>query len=195
MARRDWPFCGDGNLAIEHEVKLAFDSVEAARLAVTAAGGRLDVSRRLLDDRLFDTVDQHLGRGGAALRVRRDGERAILTFKGPVQGGPVKSRPEIETDVGDAAVAEALLASLGFRRWFRGEKYREEYLVGQARVTVDEAPIGVFVEIEAPPDVIDDVASRLGRGPSDYRLESYPALQAAWCRTRGRGLEDMVFDR
>ncbi|MFI5178722.1 MAG: class IV adenylate cyclase [Vicinamibacterales bacterium] len=180
-------------MAIEHEIKLAFSSVEAARQAVTAAGGRLDVSRRLLDDRLFDTVDQHLGRGGSALRVRRDGDRAFITFKGPVEGGPVKSRPEIETAVGDAGVAEAILVSLGFRRWFRGEKYREEYLIGKARVTVDEAPVGVFVEIEAPPDLIDDVAARLGRGRHDYRLESYPALQAAWCRARGRDLEDMVF--
>jgi len=180
-------------VAIEHEVKLAFASVEAARQAVLTAGGRLDVSRRLLDDRLYDTIDQHLGRGGAALRVRRDADRAFITFKGPVQGGPVKSRPEIETAVGDADVAEAILTSLGFRRWFRGEKYREEYLVGEARVTIDEAPIGVFVEIEAAPGVIDEVAARLGRGRGDYRLESYPALQAAWCRARGRDLEDMVF--
>jgi len=181
-------------VAIEHEVKLAFASVEAARQAVTAAGGRLDVSRRLLDDRLFDTNDQHLRQTGAALRVRRDATRAFVTFKGPVQAGPVKSRQEIETTVGDADVAEALLVSLGFRRWFRSEKYREEYLIGEARVTVDEVPIGVFVEIEAPPPVIDDVARRLGREPSDYRLESYPALQAAWCRTRGREFEDMVFE-
>jgi adenylate cyclase class 2 len=181
-------------LPVEHEVKLSYPSVEAARQAVTAAGGRLDVSRRLLDDRLFDTEDQRLGQTGSSLRVRREGARAFMTFKGPVQPGAVKSREEIETAVADADVAEAIVASLGFRRWFRAEKYREEYLLNEARVTIDETPIGVFVEIEAPPAAIDAAAAQLGRGREDYRLDSYPSLYAAWCRARGRDVGDMTFE-
>ena len=181
-------------MPVEHEVKLAFPSVEAARQAVSTAGGRLDVSRRLLDDRLFDTEDQTLRQSGRALRVRRDGDRAFITFKGPVQPGAVKSREEIETLVGSADVAEAIVVSLGFRRWFRAEKYREEYLIGEARVTIDETPIGVFVEIEAPPEAIDEAAARLGRGRSDYRLDSYPSMYAAWCGTQGRPFADMTFE-
>ncbi len=181
-------------MSIEHEVKLSFPSVEAARQAVQAAGGRLDVSRRLLDDRLFDTADEHLRRSGCALRLRRDGARGLLTFKGPVQPGPVKSREELETDVGDAGVAESILTSLGYRRWFRAEKYREEHLVGEARVTIDETPIGVYVEIEAAPAAIDAVTTRLGRAPADQRLDSYPSLWAAWCRSHGRPFGDMTFE-
>jgi adenylate cyclase class 2 len=179
---------------IEHEVKLSFSSVEAARQAVETAGGRLDVSRRLLDDRLFDTPDEHLRRSGCALRLRRDGTQNLITFKGPVQAGPVKSREEIETAVADANVAEAILSSLGFRRWFRAEKYRAEYLVGEARVTIDESPAGVFVEIEAAPDAIDAVTTRLGRTPADHRLDSYPGLWAAWCQSHDRPFGDMTFE-
>lgn len=179
---------------IEHEVKLSFSSVEAARQAVETAGGRLDVSRRLLDDRLFDTADQQLRQRGCALRLRRDGARGIITFKGPVQAGPVKSREEIETAVANADVAEAILSSLGYRRWFRGEKYRAEYLVGEARVTIDDSPVGVFVEIEAAPDAIDAVTTRLGRTPADHRLDSYPGLWAAWCESHGRPFGDMTFE-
>lgn len=179
---------------IEHEVKLAFSSVEAARQAVITAGGRLDVSRRLLDDRLFDTADDRLRRSGCALRMRRDDTRGIITFKGPVQPGPVKSREEIETDVGDANVAEAILTSLGYRQTFRAEKYREEHLVGEARVTIDDTPVGVFVEIEAAPDTIDAVTTRLGRTTADHRLDSYASLWDAWCRARGRPFGDMTFE-
>ena len=113
-------------MPVEHEIKLPFSTVESARQAVSAAGGRLDMPRRLLDDRLFDTEDQTLRQSGRALRVRRDGDRAFITFKGPVQPGAVKSREEIETLVGSADIAEAIVLSLGFRRWFRAEKYRED---------------------------------------------------------------------
>ena len=152
------------------------------------------MSRRLIDDRLFDTADERLGAQGGTLRVRRDGTGAFLTFKGPLQPGVVKSREEIETSVGSADVAEAIVRSLGLRRVFRAEKYREEYLVGEARITIDETPIGVFVEIEAPPSVIDETAARLGRGRDDYRLDSYPSLYVAWCRARGLAPGDMTFE-
>jgi len=161
---------------------------------VSTAGGRLDVPRRLLDDRLFDTRDQHLRQAGSALRVRRDGPGGFITFKGPVRPGVVKSREEIETNVGNADIAQAILTSLGFARWFRAEKYREEHLVGDARVAIDETPMGVFVEIEAAPETIDRVASSLGRSRADYRLESYPALWAAWCAAHGRAFSDMTFE-
>jgi adenylate cyclase, class 2 len=178
----------------EQEVKLPFDDAEAARRAVTTAGGRLGVSRRLLDDTLYDTSQARLRASGCALRVRRDGGAGgILTYKGPVQPGPVKAREEIETTVGDAAVAERLLTSLGFQPWFRAQKYREEYALDGTEVAVDETPMGVFVEIEGEPAAIARVAARLGRGPADYRLESYVELHARWCRARGLEPGDMVF--
>jgi adenylate cyclase class 2 len=178
---------------LEQEVKLAFDTIEAARLAVTTAGGRLVVSRRLLDDRLFDTEDQRLRQSGCAFRIRRDRDTTLLTFKGPGRPGPIKSREEIETPVGKADAIEALLAALGLRQWFHGEKYREEYKVGATTVTVDETPIGVFVEIEGEADAIPQVTARLGRTPADYRLESYPRLYFEWCEAQGIRSSEMVF--
>jgi len=178
---------------LEQEVKLVFESVEAARRAVLNAGGRLVVSRRLLVDTLFDTPDQRLRQGRCALRLRRDEAATILTFKGPIQPGIVKSREEIETKVGNADAADALLRALGFRRWFRYEKYREEYDVGSARATVDETPIGAFVEIEADPAEIERAVTLLGRTRADYRLESYARLYFRWCEERGITPGDMTF--
>jgi len=178
---------------LEQEVKLAFDTVEAARLAVQTAGGRLEVSRRLIEDRFFDTVDQQLRRGGCAFRIRRDGARTLLTFKSPGPPGPVKSREEIETFIESPAAVEALLAALDLHQWFRGEKYREEYDLAATTVTVDETPIGAYVEIEGDPDGIGHVAALLGRSAADYRLESYPSLFFDWCRARGITSSEMVF--
>ena len=179
---------------IEHEVKLRFPDVEAARRAVESAGGRLVVSRRLLDDHLFDHATLELRRRNIALRLRRDDGRAILTFKGPRQAGPLKSREEIETTVADASTLEAILRALGYHRTFRSQKFREEYALEDAHIAIDETPLGVFIEIEALPDVIDRAARALGRGPDDYELESYPGLWRLAIAQRGLTDRDMIFD-
>jgi adenylate cyclase, class 2 len=180
---------------LEQEVKLQFPTLDAARVAVSAAGGCLVVPRRLIDDQLFDTPDGRLGRAGTALRLRRDRHAAMLTVKGPVLPGPVKIREEIETSIGDARIAEAMLAILGFQPYFRSQKYREEYAIGTAHLTVDEAPVGVFVEVEGTPDEIARLTALLGRTRADYRLESYMGLWRQRCHDRGiTEPADMLFD-
>jgi adenylate cyclase class 2 len=182
-------------LALEQEVKLAYPNVEAARQAVTAAGGRLVVSRRLLDDRFFDTADLRLRRESQALRIRQDRDLATLTWKGPPQPGEVKTREEIEAGCTDANDLLALLGALGYVPCFRSQKYREEYALDTALVTVDETPFAVFVEVEAPPDVIGAVVMRLGRTPADYEVASYVTLWRRWCTAHHLPFGDMLFDR
>ncbi len=161
---------------IEQEVKLRFDDYEAARQAVVTAGGRLVRSERPQDDRYLDTTDDRLSRGRCALRMRREPGVTTITFKGPRQGGPVKSREEIETTVADADTMEAIFGRLGFAEWWRNVKHREDYLIGEARVFIDRTRVGVFVEIEGTPRTIADTAAALGRSPADYILDSYHTL-------------------
>jgi adenylate cyclase class 2 len=180
---------------LEQEVKLPFSTAEAARHAVQSAGARLVVSRRLLQDRLFDTVDRRLRDAGCALRVRTDRDSGFLTFKGPAQAdAEVKSREEIETAVGDPHTLATILAALGFTQVFLGEKFREEFALHGAHIAIDEAPVGVFVEIEGTPELIERTAAALGKSRADYRLESYPRLYAEWCAERGRPAGDMTFE-
>lgn len=179
-------------MALEQEVKLQYANVEAARSAVMTAGGRLVCSRRLIDDQLFDTANDTLRSRGTALRLRRDGSRAAVTWKGPAERAPVKSREELETTVGDPVILEAILRALGYAPRFRSQKYREDYTLGGAAVVIDETPVGVFVEIEGTPELIATVAKTLGRTPADYRVESYPTLWQQWCEAQGRPAGDML---
>lgn len=180
---------------MEQEIKLAFEDIEAARRAVQAAGARLDISARLIDDQLFDTPDAQLRRAGTGLRVRRDGARTFLTYKGPVQPGPVKSREELETEVADAGIVEGIVRGLGFQPAFRGQKRREEYRLDTTHVMIDETPMGIFIEIEGDPAAIARAAAALGRSERDYRLESYPTLWRDWCARTGQGdARAMLFD-
>ena len=64
------------------------------------------------------------------LRVRIESGKSLLTFKGPVQRSPVKAREEVETVVGDGTSLLCCFEQLGYRVWFRYQKYREEYSLG-----------------------------------------------------------------
>ena len=179
---------------LEREVKLRFESAEAARAAVMATGATPIHGRRLQEDCLLDTANEDLRKRRSALRVRMDDGGSLLTFKGPVQPALVKVREELETIVGDAYVLLRVLEELGFHVWFRYQKYREEFAIGDCIVAVDETPVGVFVEIEGGEQDIADVAEALGRGTSDYVLESYRGLFVQHCEQRGVPATDMLFD-
>ena len=175
---------------IEREIKLSFASVEEARAALQAAGAVAHAPRRLQDDRLYDTGNRMLFAQRSALRLRRDGDRAIVTFKGPVTPGAMKARDEIESRVDDGDALAAMFAALGFEPWWRYQKYREEFRAEGVVAAIDETPAGVFVEIEGEEDGIADLARRIGRAPSDYILDSY---RAVWVKAKGEDAGDMVF--
>jgi len=179
---------------LEREIKLRFDSADGARAAVLAAGAEPIRSRRLQEDCLLDTADEMLHRRRCVLRVRMESGKSLLTFKGPVQPANMRVRDELETVVADGSVVLRVLEELGFHVWFRYQKYREEFVLDDVIVAVDETPVGTFVEIEGGDRGIADMALALGRNPSDYLLDSYRGLFRAHCRQLGRPLTDMLFD-
>jgi adenylate cyclase, class 2 len=126
------------------------------------------------------------------LRVRADGNRAFLTFKGRVVTSAVKAREEIETEAADADALLAICAALGFTPGFRYEKYREEFTLPGAVIAVDDTPIGTFVEIEGEEAVIHAVAGRLGFSTSDYVTASYRALFLG-SAAAAAGAREMIF--
>jgi adenylate cyclase class 2 len=179
---------------LEREIKLRFPDVETARAAVLETGARPIRSRRLQEDCLLDMPDDSLRRRRCVLRVRVESGKSYVTFKGPVQPATVKVREELETVVADGPVLIRIFEELGFRAWFRYEKYREEFALDDVVIAVDETPVGTFVEIEGGDRGIADVALALGRGPSDYLLDSYRRLYMADCESRGVAPSDMLFE-
>jgi adenylate cyclase class 2 len=150
--------------------------------------------RRLQEDSLIDTRDGRLRRRGCLLRIRVEGGKSRLTFKGPVQSADMKLREELETIVGDGELLLRVFSELGFSVWFRYQKYREEFARDDVVLAVDETPVGAYVELEGGESGILQAAAALGRGPADFVLESYRALFLKHCREHGRPPGDMVFD-
>ena len=121
--------------------------------------------------------------------------KSLITFKGPVQPATMKLRDELETDVGDGPLLLTILTELGFRVWFRYQKYREEFALDDVIVAVDETPVGTFVEIEGGDRGIAEMAEALGKGPNDYLLDSYRGLYGEYCRQHGLPVTDMLFEQ
>ena len=178
---------------LEREIKLRFIDAVQAREAVIRAGATPIRSRRLQEDSLLDTDDELLRRRRCVLRVRVESGKSFLTFKGPVQPSIMKLRDELETVIGDGSVLIAVLEELGFHVWFRYEKYREEFALDDVIVAIDETPVGAFVEIEGGDRGIQEMAEALGRGPSDYVLDSYRRIYILDCESRGVSSADMLF--
>jgi adenylate cyclase class 2 len=179
---------------LEREVKLAFRDAEEARTAILAAGAEPLRARRLQEDCLLDTKDDQLFKRRCVLRVRMESGKTLLTFKGPVQESSMKLREELETIVGDGLLLLRVLEQIGFRVWFRYQKYREEFAHEDVIVALDETPVGVFVEIEGSETGIHDMASALARKPEDYVLDSYRGLFVKHCERHGLPVSDMLFE-
>jgi adenylate cyclase class 2 len=180
----------DHTRGVETEVKIQVRDVATIRDALRGIGAELVHERVLEDNTLYDDPARRLTNRGEVLRVRRLGERGVLTFKGPrreaVSG--IKSRTELETTIGDPARAGEILAALGFVPRFRYQKYRETWSWGGCEIVVDETPVGPYIEIEGTEDEIHAAARALGYGPDAYVSQSYAALFLA---AGGRG--DMLF--
>ena len=101
----------------------------------------------------------------------------------------------MEVEVSDAATLRAIVERLGFRPVFQYQKYRTEYKQpGRAGVaTLDETPIGAYLELEGQPRWIDRTARQLGYGEKDYIVSSYARLYLDWCKKNRVKATDMVW--
>lgn len=179
----------------ETEVKIKLPETVSMLERLHSAGFSESAPRLFEVNTLYDTRKNELRASKMLLRLRRVGDNHILTWKGPGEPGPHKSRPEIETRVNSGESMHQILRQLGFHPSFRYEKFRTEYRTAEQAgvVTVDETPIGNFLEIEGPPEWIDATAKRLGFSAQDYILDSYVRLYLAACERQGVEPTNMVF--
>lgn len=179
----------------ENEIKLPASDVESARRTLYRAGFRVHKRRRFEDNTMFDTPELRLRKAAEAFRVREAAGKVVVTYKGRPDGGKHKSREEIEVEVSDAAAMRAIAARLGFEPVFRYQKYRTEYKQksGAGVATLDETPIGVFLELEGSPAWVDRMARKLGYSEQAYITASYGRLYLDWRADHKSAPPNMLF--
>lgn len=186
----------------ETEIKIRVTDIPAAGRQLRRLGF-VPVHRRSLEDNvLYDTPDRTLRQVRSLIRLRHYGSRWFLTYKAtPDPDQHYKSRVELETQIAEPEVIRSILATLGLRPVFRYQKYRAKYEQHVAKgagkrggeVTLDETPVGNFLELEGSRTWIDRVARQLGYSRNDYTTASYGALYREECRKQGVPPGDMLF--
>ncbi len=181
---------------MEVEIKLAVSDVAGLRRQLNRLGFHVRRRRHFEDNLLLDTDTQALRRRGAMLRLRMVAGQPSLTFKEKARLSPhYKVRREQETRVAIVEAVRGILGSLGYKPAFRYQKYRTVFVRPKqpGELTVDETPIGTFVELEGSRRWIREVANALGYRPTEFITATYAELYQAWRRRHGGPRLQMVF--
>jgi len=209
----------------EIEIKLRVQDLRAMRGRLKRLGAREISPRTHESNTLYDTPAQNLRRTGRLIRIRIErvaagsktkqahrADDAILTYKAPARslrawrgshiGKGLRSRfkikEEAEVSFAGSDAMRHILLGLGLSPQFRYEKYRTTYILSgirDAKIELDETPIGNYLELEGSPAAIDRAATALGYAASEYIRETYGALFLAYCARRGRKPGDMLFSK
>jgi len=179
----------------EVEVKLPLPDAQTGKRLLYRSGFRVHKRRLFEDNLIFDTQDQALLKVRSMLRLRVAGGKTIVTVKGAPVESKHKVREEIEVEVSHAGNARLIFERLGFRPVFRYQKYRTEYKQPSrsGTATLDETPIGVYLELEGQPRWIDRCARQLGFEEKDYITDSYGRLFRQWREKNLLDKPDMVW--
>jgi adenylate cyclase class 2 len=187
-------------MPIEIEAKMAVPDVDPVRAALkrlNASGGALTLETNMF----FDTPEGALLKAGSGLRLRTNRDVAsgrethVITHKGPLLPGGVKSREETELTVESAADAGILFSRLGFHKSLTFQKRRESWKLGACKVELDEVPhLGSFVEVEGPDEpTVMRVREQLGLADRPMIKTSYIGMLVNYLAQRGESTAEVNF--
>lgn len=126
----------------------------------------------------------------AVLRIRRIGERTLLTYKErlPTQTN-IKHQLEHETEVSDPEAVLNIVQSLGFTRSLVYEKRRSKWKWNDVEIVLDELPFGKYMEIEGPIESIKNAEKTFEIEHLETVNETYPQLTAKFGKSNGPTIE------
>jgi len=170
----------------ENEIKIALtkESMATLRHRLELQGSRITTRETLETNTLFDFENRRLTENGCALRMRSYDQMSLLTYKGPVQDDPLfKRRSELQTRVSHPDTMHQILASLGLEPCFQYSKMREiqSLTIGEVslEVSLDETPVGFFVELEGAPSTITKALRILSLENKQVIRDTYVSLYKA----------------
>lgn len=126
----------------------------------------------------------------AVLRLRRIGERTLLTYKERIENEfDVKHYQEYETEVADFNEGVKVFESLGFYRSMVYEKRRKTWHFREVEIVLDELAFGSFMEIEGSITAIAEAEILLEAENFETEHETYPHLTRKFGKKNGNLIE------
>ncbi len=185
------------NENIETEIKLHVPDLQAAEMRLIAAGAVLKAPRVFERNFRYDRADGSLSANAVVLRLRQD-TRVRLTYKEDLPetekvNSGVSSRFEAEVEISDFEAMDTILRKLGYTPYMVYEKYRTTYKLHGAEVTLDELPVGRFIEVEGDESAIEQVIAAAGLENAPRMPSSYTAIFKRVWQQLGLRFVDVTF--
>lgn len=177
---------------IEKEIKIEVKNPKELLLLLTQKGVK-KVSEGLQRTTRMDTPNLDLEKRNTFLRVRTGGKDIVTLKKKTKSQGEVFERQELETEVKDPEVLADIFANLGFTRRFIMEKYRIDYEYKGTKISLDELPFGMFIEIEGEPENIKKVAKEFNLDLANKIIVTYWDLFEDFKKKTNQEGENIVF--
>jgi adenylate cyclase class 2 len=142
-------------MSMEIEAKMKVADLDSVRKTLSECGAERH-GKVLETNTFFDTPARSLQSADSGLRIRVAVNEAgqshcLITMKGPLQAGALKTREEIEFSADDPAAVQKLFERLGYQAGLSFQKRRESWTFQGCKVELDEMPLlGTYVEIEGP---------------------------------------------
>lgn len=149
------------------EIEVRFLEINKDELAAKLHElGAVDHGEDLLDERVIFDKDLEWQKAAKFMRLRTKGGKTTLAYKDrrdPHQPS-VDGTEEIEFDVSDPELAQALLSRLGYELFRYQQKKRHSFSLGTVHVDIDTWPkIPTYVELEGESeDDLKTAAAALG---------------------------------
>jgi adenylate cyclase class 2 len=183
--------------SIEIEVKFSVRDLKALEAQLSELGFHCKTPRTFERNILFDTPARELRATRQILRLRRYGERWVLTHKQTTPNDSPdarhKERIETETVVEDGEAVASIFRVLGYTSTFVYEKWRSEWADSEGHCVLDETPIGLYAELEGPREWIDRMLVALHVDQADVTILSYGRLFEQWQKQTGSQAQNMSF--
>ncbi|MEW6455553.1 MAG: class IV adenylate cyclase [Acidobacteriota bacterium] len=162
------------NKNLEKEIKLKIKNLNQIKLKIKKLNAVLEKRRSFEDNVLFDFPDNSLRKKGFALRIRKQGNEAYLTFKGEkIRSKNFKIREELEIKLENPDILYDIFTRIGLKKTFRYQKFRTLFKISDVHVALDETPVGNFIEIEGKEENIISMAEKLGYRDNDIITLDY----------------------
>jgi len=134
---------------LEVEVKFRSPGNEAVEKALVRLGAK-KLSEGVMEDLYFAHPNKDFGKSDEALRLRKMGEGAELTYKGARMAMQnTKAREEVTLKSDNPLAIQRILERLGFKEAYVVRKSRTTYQLDKLRVDIDNVDgLGEYVELE-----------------------------------------------
>jgi adenylate cyclase, class 2 len=156
---------------LEVELKVKIPSLDPVREQLKRENARF-CGKVHEHDIYYNAPHRDFGITDEAVRVRYTDGHAVVTYKGPkIKKFGLKAREELNIAVESGDTFEKMLNRLGFTRTTEVNKWRENYTLGQASISLDSVDeLGTFAEIEVivenesdnPTGKIEKIAQAIG---------------------------------